>query len=77
MLAETATVQSVVGASEMLGCERRCASWRRAEPPTAPLFSKTISKQLFNQHVKCLAVTTKLTGCIPALGTQTRIPLPG
>lgn len=27
MLAETATVQSVVGASEMLGCERRCASW--------------------------------------------------
>lgn len=44
---------------------------REAAPPTAPLLSKSISKQLFDQLVKSLAATNKLTSYnIPALGTK-------
>lgn len=46
-----------------------------AVPPTAPFLSKTISKQLFDQLVKYLAVTNKLTSYnIPALGTKHAFP---
>lgn len=51
---------------------------REAVPPTVPLFSKTLSKQLFDQPVKYLAVTNKLTSYnIPSTWDQTFIPLPG
>lgn len=71
-------MQSVLVASQML-CECSRVSWPGgAVPPTAPLLRKTISKQLFDQLVKYLAVTNKLTIYnIPALETKHVFPCQG